>query len=160
MIDVFPDVLRGISDRRRGDGHERKSTRRRPGARPAKQAAEAAKQQADAEVDADARAEFGRQARKDRRGRRRSRIRRRIRGSGKQGRLTVGADEHKRLKAIAAETTRAMRELDAELAAEESQVAAMSEQGSQEWLQERAGRWTASRFADLDRHRRSAPESR
>ena len=25
----------------------------------------------------------------------------------------------------------------------------MSEQGSQEWLQERAGRWTASRFADL-----------
>ena len=26
---------------------------------------------------------------------------------------------------------------------------AMSEQGSQEWLQERAGRWTASRFADL-----------
>jgi predicted phage-related endonuclease len=39
-------------------------------------------------------------------------------------------------------------------------VAAMSEQGSQEWLRERCGKWTASRFADLiavsEAHRQAA----
>jgi hypothetical protein len=86
-----------------------------------KQAAEAAKQQADAEVDADARAELVAKLQKIAEEEGEVAYADAFADLGKEGRLTVGADEHKRLKAIAAETTRAMRELDAKLVAEDAQ---------------------------------------
>jgi phage recombination protein Bet len=86
-----------------------------------KQAAEAAKQQADAEVDADARAELVAKLQKIAEEEGEVAYADAFADIGKGGRLTVGADEHKRLRAIAAETTRAMRELDAKLVAEDAQ---------------------------------------
>lgn len=121
LRDVFPDVLRGMPIAEEVMDMEKEinpaPVRRQTG----KQAAEAAKQQADAEVDEDARAalvfnlqkiaeEGGAIAYADE-----------FANIGKEGRRTVGADEHARLKAIAAETTKAMQELDAKLAAEEAQ---------------------------------------
>ena len=86
-----------------------------------KQAAEAAKQQADAEVDAAARAEMVARLEKIAEEEGEVAYADAFADLGKEGRLTVGADEHKRLKSIAAETTLAIRDLDAKLAAEEAQ---------------------------------------
>ena len=88
--------------------------------RTGKPAAEAAQQQADAEVDTDERAELVAKLQKIAEEDGADAYAEAFKNIGKEGRLTVGADEHARLKAIAAETTRAMRELDAKLAAEES----------------------------------------
>lgn len=121
LRDVFPDVLRGMPIAEEVMDMEKEINPIPAKRQTGKQAAEAAKQQADAEVDADARSglvaklqkiaeEEGEVAYADA-----------FADIGKEGRLTVGADEHKRLRAIAAETTRAMRELDAKLAAEEAQ---------------------------------------
>ncbi|MCB1452689.1 MAG: hypothetical protein KDJ43_03505, partial [Rhizobiaceae bacterium] len=86
-----------------------------------KQAAEAAKQQADAEVDAAARAELVAKLEKTAEEEGEVAYADAFADLGKEGRLTVGADEHKRLKALAAATTQAIRELDAKLAEEEAQ---------------------------------------
>jgi len=121
LRDVFPDVLRGMPIAEEVMDMEKEINPIPAKRQTGKQAAEAAKQQADAEVDADARSglvaklqkiaeEEGEVAYADA-----------FADLGKEGRLTVGADEHKRLKAIAAETTRAMRELDAKLVAEDAQ---------------------------------------
>ena len=121
LRDVFPDVLRGMPIAEEVMDMEKEINPIPAKRQTGKQAAEAAKQQADAEVDADARSglvaklqkiaeEEGEVAYADA-----------FADLGKEGRLTVGADEHKRLKAIAAETTRAMREIDAKLAAEDAQ---------------------------------------
>jgi len=86
-----------------------------------KQAAEAAKQQADAEVDAGARAELVSRLEKIAEEDGAIAYADEFANIGKAGRLTVGADEHARLKEIAAATTKARQELDAKLAAEEAQ---------------------------------------
>jgi hypothetical protein len=122
LRDVFPDVLRGLAVAEEALDMESDVSYAQPSVKhqrqTGKQAAEEAKQQADAEVDEDARAalvfnlqkiaeEGGAIAYADE-----------FANIGKEGRRTVGADEHARLKAIAAETTKAMQELDAKLAAE------------------------------------------
>ena len=121
LRDVFPDVLRGMPIAEEVMDTEKEINPAPARRQTGKQAAEAAKQQADAEVDADARAELVDRLEKIAEEEGEVAYADAFADLGKQGRLTVGADEHKRLKAIAAETTRAMRELDAELAAEESQ---------------------------------------
>ena len=121
LRDVFPDILRGIPIAEEVMDTEKEINPAPARRQTGKQAAEAAKQQADAEVDADARAELVDRLEKIAEEEGEVAYADAFADLGKQGRLTVGADEHKRLKAIAAETTRAMRELDAELAAEESQ---------------------------------------
>ena len=121
LRDVFPDVLRGMPIAEEVMDTEKEINPAPARRQTGKQAAEAAKQQADAEVDADARAELVANLEKIAEEEGEISYADAFADLGKQGRLTVGADEHKRLKAIAAETTRAMRELDAELAAEESQ---------------------------------------
>ena len=123
LRDVFPDVLRGmpiaeeVMDMEKEINPMPAPARRQTG----KQAAEAAKQQADAEVDADARAELVGRLQKIAEEEGEVAYADAFADIGKEGRLTVGADEHKRLRAIAAETTRAMRELDAKLVAEDAQ---------------------------------------
>ena len=121
LRDVFPDVLRGMPIAEEVMDTEKEINPAPARRQTGKQAAEAAKQQADAEVDAAARAELVDRLEKIAEEEGEVAYADAFADLGKQGRLTVGADEHKRLKAIAAETTRAMRELDAELAAEESQ---------------------------------------
>lgn len=121
LRDVFPDVLRGMPIAEEVMDTEKEINPAPARRQTGKQAAEAAKQQADAEVDAAARAEMVARLEKIAEEEGEVAYADAFADLGKQGRLTVGADEHKRLKAIAAETTRAMRELDAELAAEESQ---------------------------------------
>ena len=123
LRDVFPDVLRGmpiaeeVMDMEKEINPMPAPAKRQTG----KQAAEAAKQQADAEVDADARAELVAKLQKIAEEEGEVAYADAFADIGKEGRLTVGADEHKRLRAIAAETTRAMRELDAKLVAEDAQ---------------------------------------
>ena len=121
LRDVFPDVLRGMPIAEEVMDTEKEINPAPARRQTGKQAAEAAKQQADAEVDAAARAELVDRLEKIAEEEGEVAYADAFADLGKQGRLTVGADEHKRLKANAAETTRAMRELDAELAAEESQ---------------------------------------
>ena len=121
LRDVFPDVLRGMPIAEEVMDTEKEINPAPARRQTGKQAAEAAKQQADAEVDADARAELVANLEKIAEEEGEISYADAFADLGKQGRLTVGADEHKRLKAIAAETTRAMRELDAKLAAEEAQ---------------------------------------
>ena len=121
LRDVFPDVLRGMPIAEEVMDTEKEINPAPARRQTGKQAAEAAKQQADAEVDADARAELVDRLEKIAEEEGEVAYADAFADLGKQGRLTVGADEHKRLKAIAAETTRAMRELDAKLAAEEAQ---------------------------------------
>ena len=121
LRDVFPDVLRGMPIAEEVMDTEKEINPAPARRQTGKQAAEAAKQQADAEVDAAARAELVDRLEKIAEEEGEVAYADAFADLGKQGRLTVGADEHKRLKAIAAETTRAMRELDAKLAAEEAQ---------------------------------------
>ncbi len=91
------------------------------GRQTGKQAAEAARQKAGAEVDAVARAELVARLEKIAEEEGAIAYAEEFANIGKEGRKTVGADEHARLKAIAAETTKAMREIDAKLVAEEAQ---------------------------------------
>jgi len=121
LRDVFPDVLRGMPIAEEVMDTEKEINPAPARRQTGKQAAEAAKQQADAEVDAAARAEMVARLEKIAEEEGEVAYADAFADLGKEGRLTVGADEHKRLKAIAAETTRAMRELDAKLAAEEAQ---------------------------------------
>ena len=121
LRDVFPDVLRGIPIAEEVMDTEKEINPAPARRQTGKQAAEAAKQQADADVDTNERASLVARLEKIAEEEGEVAYADAFADLGKQGRLTVGADEHKRLKAIAAETTRAMRELDAELAAEESQ---------------------------------------
>jgi hypothetical protein len=121
LRDVFPDVLRGMPIAEEVMDMEKEINPIPAKRQTGKQAAEAAKQQADAEVDADARAELVAKLQKIAEEEGEVAYADAFADLGKEGRLTVGADEHKRLKAIAAETTRAMRELDAKLVAEDAQ---------------------------------------
>ena len=121
LRDVFPDVLRGMPIAEEVMDTEKEINPAPARRQTGKQAAEAAKQQADADVDTNERASLVARLEKIAEEEGEVAYADAFADLGKQGRLTVGADEHKRLKAIAAETTRAMRELDAELAAEESQ---------------------------------------
>ena len=121
LRDVFPDVLRGMPIAEEVMDMEKEINPIQARRQTGKQAAESAKQQADAEIDADARAELVAKLEKIANEDGEVAYADAFADIGKGGRLTVGADEHKRLRAIAAETTRAMRELDAKLAAEEAQ---------------------------------------
>lgn len=121
LRDVFPDVLRGMPIAEEVMDMEKEINPAPARRQTGKQAAEAAKQQSDAEVDAAARADLVARLEKIAEEEGEVAYADAFADLGKEGRLTVGADEHKRLKAIAAETTRAMRELDAKLAAEEAQ---------------------------------------
>ena len=121
LRDVFPDVLRGMPIAEEVMDMEKEINPIQARRQTGKQAAESAKQQADAEIDADARAELVAKLEKIANEDGEVAYADAFADIGKEGRLTVGADEHKRLRAIAAETTRAMRELDAKLAAEEAQ---------------------------------------
>ncbi len=125
LRDVFPDVLRGLAVAEEALDMESDVSYAQPSVKhqrqTGKQAAEEAKQQADAEVDADARAELVAKLQKIAEEEGEVAYADAFADIGKEGRLTVGADEHKRLKAIAAETTLAMRELDAKLVAEDAQ---------------------------------------
>lgn len=121
LRDVFPDVLRGMPIAEEVMDTEKEINPAPARRQTGKQAAEAAKQQADAEVDADARAELVDRLEKIAEEEGEVAYADAFADLGKQGRLTVGADEHKRLKAIAAATTQAIRHLDARLAAKEAQ---------------------------------------
>ena len=121
LRDVFPDVLRGMPIAEEVMDMEKEINPIPAKRQTGKQAAEEAKQQADAEVDADARAELVAKLQKIAEEEGEVAYADAFADIGKEGRLTVGADEHKRLRAIAAETTRAMRELDAKLVAEDAQ---------------------------------------
>jgi hypothetical protein len=121
LRDVFPDVLRGMPIAEEVMDMEKEINPIQARRQTGKQAAESAKQQADAEIDADARAELVAKLQKIAEEEGEVAYADAFADLGKDGRLTVGADEHKRLKAIAAETTRAMRELDAKLVAEDAQ---------------------------------------
>ena len=121
LRDVFPDVLRGMPIAEEVMDMEKEINPIQARRQTGKQAAESAKQQADAEIDADARAELVAKLEKIANEDGEVAYADAFADIGKEGRLTVGADEHKRLRAIAAETTRAMRELDAKLVAEEAQ---------------------------------------
>ena len=121
LRDVFPDVLRGMPIAEEVMDMEKEINPIPAKRQTGKQAAEAAKQQADAEVDADARSDMVAKLQKIAEEEGEVAYADAFADLGKEGRLTVGADEHKRLKAIAAETTRAIRELDAKLVAEEAQ---------------------------------------
>ena len=121
LRDVFPDVLRGMPIAEEVMDTEKEINPAPARRQTGKQAAEAAKQQADAEVDTNERASLVARLEKIAEEKGAIAYADAFADLGKQGRLTVGADEHKRLKAIADETTRAMRELDAKLAAEEAQ---------------------------------------
>lgn len=121
LRDVFPDVLRGMPIAEEVMDMEKEINPAPARRQTGKQAAEAAKQQSDAEVDAAARADLVARLEKIAEEEGEVSYADAFADLGKDGRLTVGADEHKRLKAIAAETTRAMRELDAKLAAEDAQ---------------------------------------
>ena len=121
LRDVFPDVLRGMPIAEEVMDMEKEINPIQARRQTGKQAAESAKQQADAEIDADARAELVAKLEKIANEDGEVAYADAFADIGKEGRLTVGADEHKRLRAIAAETTRAMRELDAKLVAEDAQ---------------------------------------
>lgn len=121
LRDVFPDVLRGMPIAEEVMDMEKEINPIQARRQTGKQAAESAKQQADAEIDADARAELVAKLQKIAEEEGEVAYADAFADLGKDGRLTVGADEHKRLKAIAAETTRAMREFDAKLVAEDAQ---------------------------------------
>ena len=121
LRDVFPDVLRGMPIAEEVMDMEKEINPIQARRQTGKQAAESAKQQADAEIDADARAELVAKLQKIAEEEGEVAYADAFADLGKDGRLTVGADEHKRLKAIAAETTRAIRGLDAKLVAEEAQ---------------------------------------
>ena len=121
LRDVFPDVLRGMPIAEEVMDMEKEINPIQARRQTGKQAAESAKQQADAEIDADARAELVAKLQKIAEEEGEVAYADAFADIGKEGRLTVGADEHKRLRAIAAETTRAMRELDAKLVAEDAQ---------------------------------------
>ena len=121
LRDVFPDVLRGMPIAEEVMDTEKEINPAPARRQTGKQAAEAAKQQADAEVDAAARAEMVARLEKIAEEEGEVAYADAFADLGKEGRLTVGADEHKRLKSIAAETTLAIRDLDAKLAAEEAQ---------------------------------------
>ena len=121
LRDVFPDVLRGMPIAEEVMDTEKEINPAPARRQTGKQAAEAAKQQADADVDADARAELVDRLEKIAEEEGEVAYADAFADLGKQGRLTVGADEHKRLKAIAAATTQAIRHLDARLAAKEAQ---------------------------------------
>lgn len=121
LRDVFPDVLRGMPIAEEVMDMEKEINPAPARRQTGKQAAEAAKQQADAGVDADARAaivarlekiaeEDGAVAYADA-----------FSNIGKSGRQTIGADEHARLKAIAAESDAARKDLSDTLAAEDAQ---------------------------------------
>ena len=121
LRDVFPDVLRGMPIAEEVMDTEKEINPAPARRQTGKQAAEAAKQQADAEVDAAARAEMVARLEKIAEEEGEVAYADAFADLGKEGRLTVGADEHKRLKSIAAETTLAIRDLDAKMAAEEAQ---------------------------------------
>ena len=121
LRDVFPDVLRGIPIAEEVMDTEKEINPAPARRQTGKQAAEAAKQQADAEVDTNERASLVARLEKIAEEEGEVAYADAFADLGKQGRLTVGADEHKRLKAIAAATTQAIRHLDARLAAKEAQ---------------------------------------
>ena len=121
LRDVFPDVLRGMPIAEEVMDTEKEINPAPARRQTGKQAAEAAKQQADAEVDTNERASLVARLEKIAEEEGEVAYADAFADLGKEGRLTVGADEHKRLKSIAAETTLAIRDLDAKLAAEEAQ---------------------------------------
>ena len=121
LRDVFPDVLRGMPIAEEVMDTEKEINPAPARRQTGKQAAEAAKQQADAEVDADARAELVDRLEKIAEEEGEVAYADAFADLGKQGRLTVGADEHKRLKTLAADSDQARRDLAESLASDAAQ---------------------------------------
>ena len=121
LRDVFPDVLRGIPIAEEVMDTEKEINPAPARRQTGKQAAEAAKQQADAEVDTNERASLVARLEKIAEEKGAIAYADAFADLGKQGRLTVGADEHKRLKTLAADSDQARRDLAESLASDAAQ---------------------------------------
>lgn len=121
LRDVFPDVLRGMPIAEEVMDTEKEINPAPARRQTGKQAAEAAKQQADAEVDTNERASLVARLEKIAEEKGAIAYADAFADLGKQGRLTVGADEHKRLKTLAADSDQARRDLAESLAADAAQ---------------------------------------
>ena len=121
LRDVFPDVLRGMPIAEEVMDTEKEINPAPARRQTGKQAAEAAKQQADAEVDTNERASLVARLEKIAEEKGAIAYADAFADLGKQGRLTVGADEHKRLKTLAADSDQARRDLAESLASDAAQ---------------------------------------
>ena len=121
LRDVFPDVLRGMPIAEEVMDTEKEINPAPARRQTGKQAAEAAKQQADADVDTNERASLVARLEKIAEEKGAIAYADAFADLGKQGRLTVGADEHKRLKTLAADSDQARRDLAESLASDAAQ---------------------------------------
>lgn len=121
LRDVFPDVLRGMPIAEEVMDTEKEINPAPARRQTGKQAAEAAKQQADAEVDTNERASLVARLEKIAEEKGAIAYADAFADLGKYNRMKVGADEHARLKTLAADSDQARRDLAESLASDAAQ---------------------------------------